>query len=312
MKVLVTGADGFVGRHLCRHLCDMGDAVLAVTGGPEAAALLGVPVSSQHCVEITDKQAVHQVFESTLPDAVVHLAGFSSVGKSHEQPEQAFLVNTLGSVHVLTAVRDFCPRARVLLVNSSEAYGSMPFGSRAREDQPLVPLSPYAASKLAAEVAGFQFQRSNQLHVLSARAFSHLGRGQSPSFAIPAFAQQLAAIAAGKATAVLKVGDLSPIRDFSHVSDVVEAYRLLLLRGEPGEAYNVASGAGRSMKSLLDELILLSRVRAEIEVDPSRLRRVELPYSVGDPAKLMRLGWAPSRSVSLALADALAEALAAR
>jgi GDP-4-dehydro-6-deoxy-D-mannose reductase len=300
MRVLVTGAGGFVGRHLCEHLAARGDQPVAVglPDGPDAAAHL----------DVTDAPSVIEAMEAARPDAVVHLAGLSSVAASHREPARTFAVNALGAVHVLAAARQVAPRARVLLVGSSEMYGAVEAGTRATEDAPLRPLSPYASSKVAAEVAGFQFFRGPGLAVISARPFNHLGRGQRTDFVVPSFAAQIAAIRKGSAPAVLQVGNLGPVRDFSHVDDVVRAYRLLLEEGEPGQAYNICSGEGRSIRSILERMLALAGLEARIEVDPARFRESDLPYLVGDPRKLHALGWTPERSVDEALRDALDDA----
>jgi GDP-4-dehydro-6-deoxy-D-mannose reductase len=303
MRVAVTGADGFVGRHLCAHLAACGDAVLAMRGPqPSGAPTEGV-------VEVTDERAVTAALEPFAPDAVIHLAGVSSVARSHEAPLETFRVNVLGAVNVCATLRQVAPKARVLIVGSGEVYGPTLPGSPAREDSPLVPLSPYAASKAAAEVAALQFHRAYGLAVIAARPFNHIGRGQAPSFAIPSFARQLCAM---RGSGVLSVGNLEPIRDFSHVEDVVRAYRLLLERGAAGETYNVASGEGRSIRSVVEEMIRVSAVDARLEVDPGRVRAVELPSLVGDATKLRSLGWMPKRTVRDALEDALLDARSAR
>lgn len=306
MRILVTGANGFVGRHLCKHLRDCGDSVVAAHGPPAAKRSDG-----DLALDLTDLENVRATVESARPDAVAHLAGFSSVGKSHEEPARVFAVNALGAVNLLTAVRDAAPKARVVLIGSGEMYGALPPAIRACEDFPLKPLSPYAASKAAAELAGFAFQRACGLEVVSARPFNHIGAGQDANFVVPSFARQVDAIRRGRSPALLRVGDLSVTRDFSHVLDVVDAYRLLATRGTAGEAYNVCSGEGRTIRSLLDEMLQIAGVTAKIEVERERLRPNELPSLIGDPGKLRKLGWTPSRTVRDALRDALDEAAAA-
>ncbi len=301
MRVLVTGAGGFVGRHLCEHLRANGDEPVPV-GWPIA------PGDRSRSVDVTDAKAVQDAVAAARPDAVVHLAGLSSVAASHRDPSRTFAVNALGAVNVLAAAQQVVPAARVLLVGSSEMYGALEPGSRAAEDAPLRPASPYAASKVAAEVAAFQFHRARALAVISARPFNHIGDGQRADFVVPSFAGQIAAIRRGGRAPVLQVGNLEAVRDFSHVRDVVESYRLLLERGEPGQAYNVCSGTGRSIRSILERMIELAGVEVRIEVDPARFRPNELPYLVGDPSKVERLGWRPSRTVDDALRDALSDA----
>jgi GDP-4-dehydro-6-deoxy-D-mannose reductase len=296
MRVAVTGADGFVGRHVCARLESRGDRVLGLAGPPSG-------------IDITDERALEATLDSFGPEGVIHLAGVSSVARSHAEPLETFRINVLGGVALCTVLQKVAPKARVLIVGSGEVYGETPTGdSRTSEASPLLPTSPYAASKAAAEVAAFQFHRAYGLWVVAARSFNHLGRGQAPSFAVPSFARQLEAMRARGEPGILSVGNLEPVRDFSHVLDVVEAYLVLLERGIAGEAYNVASGVGRSMQSIVEELVALSGAKARIVVDPARVRPVEIPRLVGDPTKLRTLGWEPKYDVRRALQDALGEA----
>ena len=292
MKVLVTGADGFVGTHLTRALRARGDTVDPCSGPGGSGEL-----------EITSAAAVEARIRESLPEAVIHLAGISSVARSHEHPSATFAVNVLGAANLLESVKRHVPRARVLLVGSGEAYGAVASSRPAKETDPLRPLSPYAASKVAAEVLARQMVESYQLHVVLARPFNHLGPGQAPSFVVPSLARQLLDVAKGRAEPVVEVGDLSPVRDFSHVLDVIDGYLLLLERGEPGEAYNLCSGTGRSIRELLDELQGLLETHAEVRVDPQRLRPVEIPWLVGDPSLIESLGWRRRRTVRDALAE---------
>ncbi|MHA7629305.1 GDP-mannose 4,6-dehydratase [Corallococcus sp. M7] len=300
MRVLVTGADGFVGRHACAALRAAGDEVVEVHG-PRGE---GISSTALH-FDIADEAKVKAAVSEVKPDSVLHLAGFSSVAKSHQNPARVFAVNTMGVVHLLTALRESAPKARVLLVGSGEVYGPVAEGTRAQEDHRHVPLSPYAASKSAGELAGEQFFRSYGMEVILARPFNHLGAGQDPTFVVPSFAAQIRAIALGTVDPVLRTGNLDAIRDFSHVKDVVDAYRLLLLKGEAGQAYNVGSGEGRTIRSLLEEMLQLSGVQARIELDPARLRPSDIPSLVADTGKLRALGWAPRLTVADALRDVL-------
>jgi GDP-4-dehydro-6-deoxy-D-mannose reductase len=296
MRVLVTGADGFVGTHLCRTLMDRGNEVLAC-GGPDRADGL----------DVVDGLAVLERFRAFEPEGVVHLAGVSSVSWSHQNLAETVKVNVLGTTHVLQATRRVAPAARVLLIGSGEEYGRLQSGSPAREVDTLAPLSPYAASKTAAETIGRQAFLAYGLQVVLLRPFNHLGRGQSPHFVVPSFARQLLAIAASKGPRSLQVGDLTAVRDFSHVADVVEAYALLLDRGQAGEVYNVCSGRGLSVREILDLLQELAGTHAEVKVDPDRLRPAEIPWLVGDPRKLEALGWRRKRELRDALREVLEE-----
>jgi GDP-4-dehydro-6-deoxy-D-mannose reductase len=304
MRILVTGADGFVGKHLTAHLRAHGDDVFELWGHSEARE----DVTHVAVADIVDGAAVSRVVGEWRPQGIIHLAGFSSVAQSHADPGRAFQVNTVGTVNLLEATRKAVPEARFLLVSSGEVYGAIPPGERAAEGHPLAPLSPYASSKVAAEIACQQFFRAHRLQAVIARPFNHIGAGQNPNFVVPSFARQLEHLRRDPTGSAIRVGNLEPIRDFSHVKDVVEAYRILLQQGVPGEAYNVGSGAGRSILSLFEELRELSGVMVEATVDPARFRPAEIASLVGDPGKLTALGWTPRHTVRDALRDVLTEA----
>jgi GDP-4-dehydro-6-deoxy-D-mannose reductase len=306
MRVLVTGADGFVGKHLSRYLREQGDTVIG-WAGPRHAGAPDVPHESE-VVDVRDATAVSRAVARARPDAIVHLAAISSVVHSHAEPVLTVEINTLGALHTCIAAKALTPSPRLLIVSSGEVYGPTPPGEPAAEGTPLAPTSPYAASKAAAETFASQFARSYGLYAICARPFNHLGAGQAPNFAIPAFARQLAGTRRSGGKGHLSVGSLDPIRDFSHVDDVVAAYRLLLEQGVRGEAYNVCSGVGRSIRSVLDELIELSGVDVDVETDPSKVRPVEVPILVGSSVKLRALGWTPRRTVREALSEVLADA----
>lgn len=301
MRVLVTGADGFVGRHLCAHLRKQGDQVIEAFGPSATAA------GNRLRVDVTDPHGVLAAVESTRPEAVVNLAGFSSVAKSDADPFQVWMVNALGSLNVLSAVRDRAPKARVLLIGSGEMYGVLPAGAPATEDMPLHPVGLYGSSKAAAELAGMQFWRAYGLEIILVRAFNHLGRGQQSGYVVPSLAKQIQATRRGPSEPKIKVGNLEAVRDFLAVEDTVAAYRILLTSGRPGTAYNVCSGSGRTIRSLLDEMLKLAGVEARIEVDARRLRPNDIPWLVGSPRRLAELGWAAKSSVTQALKDVLDE-----
>jgi len=300
MRILVTGADGFAGPYLCELLRAAGDEVVEAHG-PRAQGASSAALN----FDIADEAAVRAAVEKARPEGIIHLAGFSSVARSHGNPARVFAVNALGTVNLLTATRESAPQARVLLISSGEVYGPVPEGTRATEEQALVPLSPYATSKQAAELAGQQFHRSYGLQVVVARAFSHLGAGQDPTFVVPSFAGQLRVIRQKKTDPVLRAGNLEAIRDFSHVRDMAAAYRLLLTAGVAGQTYNVCSGTGRTIRSVLEEMLALSGLAVRIELDPARLRPSDIPSLVGTPDKLRALGWEPKHTVTGALREVL-------
>jgi GDP-4-dehydro-6-deoxy-D-mannose reductase len=298
VRVLVTGAGGFVGRHLCKYLTLVGDEVIACPGPDGPGAL-----------DVTDSSAVAQRIASLQPDGIVHLAGISSVSWSHANPARTFLVNGLGTLNVLQAVREGARNARVLLISSGEVYGRVRDGHFAREEDPVQPLSPYSASKCASEDLARQYAASYSVQVICARPFNHIGAGQAPHFVVPSFARQLVEIKRGRDKPVMEVGDLNPVRDFLHVADVVRGYRLLLERGEGQTPYNVCSGEPISIRELLNQLVEIAGAQVEIRVDSKRLRPAEIPWLVGNATRLHALGWRREHTVEAALMEALREAM---
>jgi GDP-4-dehydro-6-deoxy-D-mannose reductase len=281
-QILVNGAEGFVGPHLLAQLDGKGR-----------------PMD----VDVTDANAVARAFAESPPAAVVHLAALSSVGTSWEDPGETWRVNVVGAVNVLEATRAQAPECRVLVASTGEVYG------RARrvptpEDEPVEPLSPYAASKAAAEVACDQARRTG-VDVVVARAFQHEGPGRDERFAVGSWAAQIArAEEAGGGT--VRVGDLSAKRDIVDVRDVCRAYGLLLDPSVAAGTYNVAGGRAVEMQEVLELLVELATVPIEVEPDPARSRPSGLPVVCGDASRLGEAtGWEPMIPLEQTLADTL-------
>ena len=298
MRTLITGAAGFVGPHLSRALRARGDEVIGISDHP------GTDI--EHVCDLRDAPAVDAVVSAAAPDAVVHLAGLSSVADCAKDPAKAFSVNTQGTYNLLLAVQKASPRAKVLFVSSGEVYGASASAVPLDESVVPEPVNVYGATKRAAEVLALQLARTG-LQVVVVRAFNHVGAGQTPTFVLPSFARQLAAVPRG-AKVVLEVGNLAAVRDFSHVDDVVDAYALLLDRGANGQLYNVGSGSGRSIDQMLQVLVKLSGRDADVRVDPKRLRPIEIPTLIGNAGKLKALGWAPRRTIDQALGEIMQQA----
>jgi len=311
MRALVTGIDGFAGRHLAARLAARGDAVHGImrTAGQHAAlAGLGIDPAALHLADVTEAEAVAQAVAAARPQVCFHLAAFSVPPAAAADPATALRVNALGTLHVLSAVARHAPDARVLVVGSADAYGAVAAEAQpVREAQPLQPLSAYGASKAAADLIAAQWARGGGLDVVRVRPFNHTGPGQRSDFVCAAFAHQLVARARGARPARLAVGNLSPVRDFSDVRDVVDAYLAVADRGASGAVYNVCSGIGRSIRSVLDALIGLVGVEVEIAVEAERLRAAEVPALVGDPTALCAAtGWTPRIPWQQTLADLIA------
>lgn len=303
MNVLITGVGGFVGPHLARAIREAG-------GRAAGVSLEAAPPSALEA-DALDRYARWDLSQgpeggkeplSWRPDAIVHLAGQASAARSFEDPAGTFGANARGTLALFEAARAAQFTGPLLLVSSSEVYGRLTDGQPAREDDPVRPVSPYGASKASAEALASAWARGYGMRIVVARSFSHTGPGQGPAFALASWAHQIAACEARHERGEpgpfrLDVGNLAPVRDYSDVRDVVRAYLLLLDRGEPGTAYNVASGTGLALGDALR--LLLAHARAPITVveDPARLRPADLPYLVGDPSRLRALGWASQHAI---------------
>jgi len=289
VRALVTGASGFVGRHLVARLRAEGHDVVGI----------------DRELDVTDAAALAPFVARLRPERIVHLAAVSSVAASQEDPALAYRVNYLGAHTLLEAVAAHAPRARVLLIGSGECYGSAPPGAPPfTEASPLRPRSAYARTKAAADLLGLSYAERG-FDVVRVRPFNHTGAGQSDAFVASSFARQLIEIERGRRPGVLQVGNLESVRDFLDVADVVAAYALLCAPEVPAGAYNVASGRGVSAGELLEQLCALAKLRPRVEVDPARLRPSDC--SVGDATRLRAAtGWAPHVALETTLASLLA------
>lgn len=290
MRALVTGGTGFVGHWLVDHLKSMGDDVVA--HGIE--------------VDVTDPAAIAAAVEAAEPDAIYHLAGQASVGESWKNPARTFEVNALGCVHLISAARRLSRLPRVLLVSSAEVYGAVsPDDLPLTEASPLRPMSPYAASKVAAEFIGYQAAVGYGLPLVIARPFNHIGPGQAPIFVISELAKRIVeAQLSGRRT--LALGNPTPRRDFTDVRDVVVAYRLLIQHGEPGSTYNICSGKDVMVGDVVRRLVELAGADLVLETDPALVRPVDVPVLVGDATKLhTATGWSPTWSLDQTLESVL-------
>ncbi len=294
MRVVVTGATGFVGGHLLAALRAAGHEPVALGGPHDPPPAIAV--------DLLDSAAVRDVVAGAAPDAIVHLAGQAFVPLSVVDPLGTLAVNATGTAHVLEAAR--AVRARVLVVSSAEVYGiQRPERMPLDETAVLRPGNAYAASKVAAETYALAWHRSYGLDVVVARPFNHIGPGQDERFVVASFARQLADIAGG-APPLLRVGNLEAQRDFLDVRDVAAAYVLLLANGRAGEVYNICSGRPVAIREVLRQLITIARVPVEIRDDPERMRSSDLPILSGDATKLRaETGWEPQYSLAASLRD---------
>lgn len=307
-RILVTGAAGFVASHLGETCAERDDIELVGLQRPTSVTRV-LPPGFVAGVEadLLDRDGLKAAVAEAKADQIIHLAGQSSVHESYRKPGGTLLANVLGTQHLLFAAEKASVR-RVLVVGSADEYGDIkPEDAPLREDRPLAPLSPYAVSRVAQGALCAEFARRNTVEIVRTRTFPHTGKRRGAVFAESSFARQIAEIELERAAPVIHVGNLGAIRDFSDVREVIQAYLLLLDRGESGAVYNVCSGKGVAMRDILGALVALSGVQVNIQVDASRLRPSDLPVLIGDPSRLRAAtGFAPSGKLDRALADLLA------
>ncbi|HEY4928864.1 MAG TPA: GDP-mannose 4,6-dehydratase [Acidimicrobiales bacterium] len=292
MRSLITGGRGFVGTWLADHLRSSGDDVVQI----------------DQEVEITDPAALLAAVKEASPDAIYHLAALTHVGQSWDEPLRVLEVNVLGTGALLAAARECGSDPTVLVTSSAEVYGAVtdPLQLPLTEQSPTAPLSPYAASKLAAEALCGQAWLGHGQRVVVVRPFNHIGPGQSPNFAVSALSKRIVDAERSGATEI-PVGNLTARRDFTDVRDVVRSYRLLIESGASGGVYNVCSGRDVAIQEIADRLLAQAGSSVRLVPDPSLMRPVEVPVLRGDPTRLMQAtGWAPEITLDQTLSDVLA------
>jgi GDP-4-dehydro-6-deoxy-D-mannose reductase len=310
MRVLVTGATGFVGGHLVEHLVGAGDLVVGLSASgrwPPGLAHLGRLARVERCdLADVDPNDLAGLVARKQPEAIYHLAAQANPQASVADPRGTWALNLGGALNLLEAVRASGLKPRVILVGSGVSYGNpTPEYLPVTENCPLRPNNPYAASKAAADLLGVQHFLGHGTDTVMVRPFNHAGPRQSPGYVLSALARQVAAVEAGKAPRV-EVGNLDVVRDFTDVRDVVRGYRLLAEKGTAGEVYNLGTGRGTRLADALDVLAARAGRPVEVHVDPTRVRPVDQPLLVADPSKLRdATGWEPQFSIERTLADML-------
>jgi GDP-4-dehydro-6-deoxy-D-mannose reductase len=300
MRTLITGASGFVGRHLTVAAVERGAQVVGLGRDPDTA-------ESYVQADLGDADATRRAVADVRPDAVFHLAASASVAESWRSPRETIDNNVGATLNLLEAVRAEAPGAVVVVAGSGEEYGPVPEERLpVTEDEPLRPQNPYAVSKASADLLAGFYADAHGLRVVRTRAFNHAGPGQADAYVVSAFARQIAdAERAGRSELVLETGNLEPRRDFTDVRDVVRAYLLAAERGEPA-IFNVCSGISVPVADILARLAALTDVRVEGHVDASRLRKHEVMDIRGSHERLTEAtGWEPAIALDRTLADTL-------
>lgn len=303
-RALVTGGAGFVGQWLSRALLGRGYAVTSVSQVAHPA----VDVLDDHerngvrwlADDIRHGERLRLALAEDRPDVIFHLAGVSYVPAAQDAPLLAYDVNVLGFARVLSHVRSLRAAGSydpvIVVVGSGEQYGrheaaDLPLSESAEQR----PLTVYAATKAAQETIALQAARGEGMRIVATRSFNHSGPGHAAHFLLPALVRR--AVDVPRSGGRLAIGNDRVVRDFLHVADVAEAYCLLAERGEPGMAYNVASGEGITVRALAERVLQRLGASAEIVIDPALVRAVDVPALVGSPAKLgAATGWTPRRS----------------
>jgi GDP-4-dehydro-6-deoxy-D-mannose reductase len=307
MKIMITGIEGFAGRHLATHFMTCGHELCGTVLRPSDLEEMehrfpGLPLFQ---ADLRFAGGMVGPISAWRPDAIVHLAAQSSGALAARDPVTTYRVNVLGTVNLFETACRLGWSGRILLASTADVYGRITPPRPAREEDPYAPIGHYAASKVMAELAAVEYSRNHRVRSIRVRSFPHTGPGQSDAFALSSFAKQIAA-AERSGSGRIRVGNLDVVRDYTDVRDVVRAYGDLLEHGKDGEVYNVAGGTGRSLGSLLELMASQARIPVEIVPDPRRVRPVDIDYQVGDAAKIREeAGWEPQHDLDETLGGLL-------
>ncbi|MFO0811089.1 MAG: GDP-mannose 4,6-dehydratase [Gemmataceae bacterium] len=310
MRILVTGVTGFVGGHLAESLLAAGGAevcgIARRRDWPAEWRHLAANVVL-HAADLVDSECVESVLRTVAPNQIYHLAGYAQTGQSFREPDAAWAGNLTGTRSLYDAVIRWGGKPRIVFVSSGLIYSMSEHpGQPVNEETPFRPVSPYAASKAAADLLSYQMTRHPGLEIVTVRPFNQIGPRQSSQFAVGSFARQLARIERGLDEPRLETGDLSAKRDLTDVRDMVEAYRAAMESGESGEAYNAGTGTAVSMQEVVDGLCALCLKRVEVVTKTERLRPADAAVVVADATKLRTAtGWEPRYSLRQTLCDTL-------
>lgn len=309
MKSFITGINGFVGVHLARALVARGDAVSGVYHPDTSAGELKreCPHARISAIDILDAGCLRDFLRRIRPDHIYHLAAQSHVPTSWKDPAGTFRVNVLGTLNLIEAAARKANPPRLLLVSSGDVYGDATnIKAALKENSPINPRNPYAASKAAAEWMGRIVAESKKMPLVCVRPFNHIGPGQAPTFVASDFAQQIALIEARRAKPRIRVGNLDVRKDFTDVRDMIRAYMLAIEKAHAGQVYNLCSGKSYTIREILDVLVNLGAVKPKIILEQSRLRPSWSNVVRASAAPFTKLtGWKPQYSIRQTLADIL-------
>ena len=302
-RILITGANGFVGQHAVKEFASNGYDVFEGLGP-------GTRPAHDHQVtfNLLQTDTLHFLVQQIKPDLCLHLAGQAHIPFCREDPVTATDLNVTGTVRLLEAFRRHAPEGRILAVTSAEVYGQVPQGHAVKEEDPLKPTTLYGITKQAADQAALAFAHQLGLAVMTARPWNHIGPGQHPRFVAAAFARQFASFVGG-APAEMKTGNLESKRDFTDVRDIVRGYRLILEHGTPGNAYNLSSSTLRPISALVEGFASITSVQPALETDPALFRPTDASPLLDTSKIREQCGWTPDIPLETSLQDILQEHL---
>jgi GDP-4-dehydro-6-deoxy-D-mannose reductase len=311
MRILITGITGFAGSHLADYILENHPDVKVfglIRWRSRMENILHIK-DRIHLIEadLKDMGSLKKCLAGVQPDRIFHLAAQSFVPTSWICPAETFAINALGQINLFEAVLSLGISPKIQIAGSSEEYGLVNADEvPMKETNPLRPLSPYAVSKVAQDLLGWQYYKSYGIKVVRTRGFNHTGPRRGEVFICSNFAKQIVEIEKQKREPIIYVGNLEARRDFTDVRDIVRAYWLCMEKGIEGEVYNIGTGKTYSIKEVLDMLLSLVKVEVKIEVDPLRLRPSDVPVLLSDSSKFRELtGWAPKISFAQSLQDLL-------
>lgn len=286
MKIFLTGINGFVGRHLANRCIAQGDFVFGVDTQDVSPRIGGAKI---RLIDLCDKQSLTALLEKVQPDILYHLAAISYVPDADSSPQHTFVVNVIGTISLLEAVRAASPKTKIMLAGSAKQYGLESSPVPITELQNTAPEGFYGISKQSVEMIGLQYVSQFGMDIRFTRSFNHSGPGQSPRFVLSEWSKKIAEISLGEATPEIQVGNLDERLDFTDVRDVIEAYRLIIEKGSMGQVYNVSSGKGIRIGDLLDYMI--GYIKKPVTVH-STFANTKSRILIGDSTKLRdHTGW---------------------
>ncbi|MBU5444371.1 GDP-mannose 4,6-dehydratase [Paenibacillus sp. MSJ-34] len=301
MRVLVTGANGFVGRKLVRELLDRNHEVFA---GVTSFDNDNDTIKTGY-LDILDENSIIHAVRDFKPQGVIHLAAQTMVSKAWDNPKGTMEINVHGTINMLQAIKQYVPEAKVLTIGSSEEYGlSGKQGVSLTEETPCFPQNPYAVSKFTAGQIALQISLKENINLVHVRPFNHFGPGQKKGFVISDFISQLVLMDQGRIEPIIHVGDVNVKRDFTYIDDITRAYILLLERNVGTGIYNVCSGIPRKIEDILFYLMKLIKIPITIMKDEKKMRVNNTPLFIGSAQKInTTLGWSPQKDFYVGLEE---------